>query len=110
MMTVGRARYVVVSGSTTFAQAGFELFPGRRRVIFRYFCGKQAPHESQVGLEVCVDGGSEGLVPWSYTNETRSIMMQRPSQALLGHMNASSFQQYLQQGDDDDMASRFMLL
>jgi len=110
MMTLGRARYVVISGTTTFAQAGFALFPGRRRVIFTYFCGKRAPHESQVGLEVCVDGGSEGLVPWSYTNETRNIMMQRPSQVVLGHMNASSFQQYLQQGDDDHMASRFMLL
>jgi len=110
MMTLGRARYVVISGTTTFAQAGFEVFPGRRRIIFRYFCNRRLPHETQMGLEVCVDGGSEGLVPWKYTNETRSIMMKRPSQVVLGHMNASTFQQYLQQQDDDHMASRLMLL
>jgi len=63
MMIVGRAKYVVISGETTFATGGFDLFPGRRRIIFRYFCNKQVPHVSQWGLEVCVDGGSEGLVP-----------------------------------------------
>jgi hypothetical protein len=110
MMTLGRARYVVVSGTTTFAQAGFELFPGRRRIIFRYFCNKRLPYETHMGLEICVDGGSEGLVPWNYTNETRSIMMKRPSQVVLGLMNASTFQQYLQRGEDDHITSRRMRL
>jgi hypothetical protein len=108
MMMVGRARYVVVSGKTTFTTGGFDLFPGRRRIIFRYFCDKQLPRESPAGLEVCVDGKSEGLVPWSYTNETRKTMMKLPSQVVLGNMNASTFRQYLQEGEDDHMASRIM--
>jgi hypothetical protein len=110
MMLVGRARYVVVSGKTTFTTGGFDLFPGRRRIIFRYFCDKQPPHESPAGLEVCVDGKSEGLVPWSYTNETRKAMMELPSQVVFGNMNVSTFRQYLQEGDDDHMASRLMRL
>ena len=108
MMMVGRARYVVVSGFTTFARAGFDLFPGRQRIIFRYFCNKRVPHVSQWGLEICVDGESDGLVPWSYTDETRHTMIKLPSRVVLGDMNASTFQQYLHQGDNDHLTSRGM--
>jgi len=109
MMTIGQARYVVVSGTTTFANAGFQLFPGRRRIIFRYFC-KREPHESPVGLEVCVDGESKVFKPWRYTNETRHAMLNLSSQVVLGNMTASSFRQYLQKGDDEHMALRGMRL
>jgi hypothetical protein len=97
MMIVGMARYIVVSGFSTFATAAFELFPGRRRIMFNYFCNKRVPHESPLGLEICVDGDTKGLVPWNYTIGTRQIMMERPSQVVWGNTTAAAFPEYLEQ-------------
>lgn len=93
MTLIGRAPYVVVSGASTIADNSLKLFPGNKRVVFRYFCHRE-PHNTDNSMQICVNGSNQGLVPWSYTDATRNQMLNIPSNVVLGGLNARYVKSY----------------
>lgn len=93
MTLIGRAPYVVVSGTSTFATYSFSLFPETTRLVFQYFCDHK-PRIEGSSLHVCANGSTQGLVPWNYTDTTKQLMLDLPSRIVLGDYNASSLKNY----------------
>jgi hypothetical protein len=94
MSLLGRAPYVVVSGTSTFAANSFLLFPEAKRVVFEYFCNTE-PHQIGSSLHVCVNGSTHGLIPWNYTDTTRKQMLDIRSSVVLGGFNASYVKEHV---------------
>jgi len=96
MTLIGRAPYVVVSGVSSFADYSFLLFPERDKVVFKYFCDKK-PRLDGNTLHLCVNGSTQGFVPWNYTDSTRDLMLNTSSRVVLGAFyNASSIMEHVQ--------------
>lgn len=95
MTLIGRAPYVVVSGVSTFASNSFLLFPEQKRVVFKYFCNEE-PRVDGNTLHLCVNGSTQGFIPWNYTDSTRDLMLNISSGVVLGVFNASYFKEHVQ--------------
>ncbi len=96
MTLIGRSPYVVVSGVSSFADYSFLLFPERERVVFKYFCNEK-PRVDGNTLHLCVNGSTQGFVPWNYTDSTRDLMLNTSSRVVLGAFyNASSIMEHVQ--------------
>ena len=96
MMLLGQAKYVALSGVSTFATQAFALLPSSPRVLFRYFC-QNLPREDEWGLTICVQGETKHFQPWTYTDDTRTKMLEMPSQAVMGQLDSSRLDAYLRQ-------------
>ena len=81
---------------STFATQAFALLPSSPRVLFRYFC-QNLPREDEWGLTICVQGETKHFQPWTYTNDTRTKMLEMPSQAVMGQLDSSRLDAYLRQ-------------
>lgn len=71
MNLLGRAPELVTSGVSTFVRSAIDMFGNDARIVYDYFC------DATTANHICITGNKTGLIPWSFTNETLTIMLTR---------------------------------